>query len=110
MKVIDIVEQILRVSREARNSDKVLFLKFMEHFGIYLSPGQKNSFMNMPHLETVRRIRQRLQEQGKYLADQTIGDRRRFMGLSMQQREPKLKEDKIETVIEQHVLPWEETK
>lgn len=107
MRVLDIVEGILKQSRESRNSDKELFIRFMENFGIHLDPTQKSIFKSMPHLESVRRIRQKLQEQGKYQADQKIGANRRFKGYSMQQRAPKVKAQDIEKIIEaSHAVSW----
>lgn len=104
MKVSAIVEQVLSTSREARNSDKELLLRVMERFGLYLSDTQKQKFRDMPQFETIRRIRQKLQESGKYLADQVIGKERSFKGLSMQQRNPNV--EKIEQVIEYKAIPW----
>lgn len=104
MRVLDIVEQILSTSREARNSDKELYLRFMEYFGLRLDPTQTSIFKEMPQLETVRRIRQKLQEEGRYPADQKIGSERRFRGYSMQQRRPR--SDKIENVIERRAVSW----
>lgn len=98
MKVSAVIENILKTSREARNSDRELFIKFMEHFGLYFNDLQRNIFKDMPSLETARRVRQKLQEEGKYLADQVVGKERKFKGLSMQQRNPR--SDKIEDVIE----------
>ncbi len=100
MKVSKVVEQVLSTSREARNSDKELLLRVMERFGLFLSESQRQKFLAMPQFETIRRIRQKIQESGKYLADQTIRRERTFKGLSMQQQSPNLNQDRVERVID----------
>lgn len=108
MKISSTVEEILRYSREARNSDKELLIKMMEHYGLCLTVAQKEIFKAMPSTETVRRIRQKFQEEGKYLPDQKIGKDRKFRGLSMQQRAPQTKPEKIENIIEYKAISWME--
>lgn len=100
MRVVDIVSNILQTSRQARNSDKHLIIKFMAHYGIHLNATQQSILMNMPSFETARRIRQKLQQEGKYTPDQTIADDRNFRGMRTQQMMPKLKSDQIEKITE----------
>lgn len=104
MKIITIVENILKYSREARNSDKELHIRFMRHFGIILDESQIALFKKMPSLETARRIRQKLQQEGQYPADKAVGFERRFKGYTMQQRNPKA--DKVESVTEPKAISW----
>lgn len=94
----------MSTSRESRNSDRHLLIKVMEHYGVCLNEVQKARFMEMPSSETVRRIRQKFQESGKYLADQRVGAERRYKGYRMQQTNPVA--DKVENLMEQRVLPW----
>lgn len=102
MSITGDVENILSTSREARNSDKSLQITFMQKAGMGLSEGQIEAFKRMPSLETVRRIRQKLQEKGKYLADQKIKNERHWKALRMQQVSPKAKPKTIEKII----IPW----
>jgi hypothetical protein len=67
MKISQQVENILRAISITRSSDKELYLIFMEKSGMNLTPEQQDTFRRMPSLETVRRTRQLIQEQGKYL-------------------------------------------
>lgn len=67
MKISQQVENILRAVSITRSSDKELFLVYMNKFGMNLSEEQQATFRRMPSLETVRRTRQLIQEQGKYL-------------------------------------------
>lgn len=76
MKILDQVTNILKASHMARNSDKQLMIIFMQKSGMNLSPQQIETFKRMPSLETVRRTRQLIQEQGKYPADQRIEEER----------------------------------
>ncbi len=102
MRVTQQVENILRASVEARNSDKELFIIYCQKYGLDLSARQIEQLRDMPSFETLRRIRQKLQEQGKYPADERIGNERRFKGYRMQQFGPQLKSETIEQII----LPW----
>lgn len=77
MKISQQVENILKVSREARNSDKELLIIYMQKFGMNLSEEQKDTFRNMPSTETIRRTRQQLQQECKYPADESV-DQARF--------------------------------
>ena len=104
IKASKLVEHILSQSREARNSDKVLIIKVMAFYGIYLDEAQQARFKKMPSTETFRRIRQKIQESGKYPADQEVGKERRYKGYRMQQYGKDLKPDTIERII----LPWKE--
>lgn len=76
MKVTDQVENILRVSQKARNSDKELMIIYMQKFGMELSEKQIDLFRQMPAFETIRRIRQKLQEEGKYPASKEVDNAR----------------------------------
>lgn len=77
MNVATRVENILRASRAARNSDTELLIIYMQKSGMDLSPLQMDKFRNMPSPETIRRTRQKLQEQGKFPADEAV-DKARF--------------------------------
>lgn len=76
MTVNQRIENILRVSRAARNSDKELWLIYAQKSGMMLSEAQQKIFRAMPSFETIRRTRQKIQELGKYLADPAIEKQR----------------------------------
>lgn len=61
-----LVTKILTENPECRNSDKELQIKAWEHQGLYLTPSQKNIFRQTISTETIRRTRQKLQEQGLF--------------------------------------------
>jgi len=100
MKVSQVVASILETNRQSRNSDKELQIQFMNRMGMDLSEYQMRTFREMPTLETVRRIRQKYQENGKYLADQKIGKERKFKSMRMQQIAPIAKPEYIQRVLE----------
>lgn len=77
MKILDQVENILKASHAARNSDKELLIIYMMKFGMGLTSRQIELFKKMPSVETIRRSRQIIQEQGKYPADPEV-DKARF--------------------------------
>lgn len=70
------VENILRASEKARNSDKELLVIYFQKSGMNLSEQQIDVFRKMPSTETIRRVRQSLQEQGKYPASETVNEKR----------------------------------
>lgn len=101
MKISDQVRRILANNIQARNSDRELLLAYMEIEGMELSPKQKEIFRHMPSMETIRRIRQKLQEGGQYLANKNIAAERTFKSYSMQQNAPIAKPETLERIIEQ---------
>ncbi len=76
MNVTHQVENILKASRSARNSDKSLWLIYAQKSGLNLSESQIETFKSMPSFETIRRTRQKIQEHGKYPADNDINEAR----------------------------------
>ena len=101
------VEQILRDTPRTRDSDKALFVYFMQASGMNLSLSQIEAFKAMPSLESVRRIRQKLQEQGKYEASATVKKERFHKSLVMSQAAPVYSPENIERTINVP-LPWGE--
>jgi len=69
-----IVEEILRDYPETRSSDKKLFLKVLERFGLTLTDEQKRKFLQIPiSYESVRRSRQKIQnDEGKYRPSEQV--------------------------------------
>lgn len=99
MKTSDIIKSVLTSDRQARNSDRRLLLKVWERQGLVLSEYQKAQFMSVASAESIRRTRQKLQEDGLYPADQMIGATRRFKGAQVQQNIPVTEPDDIENLI-----------
>lgn len=86
MKISDKVIQILKDSPEARNSDRELLVQYMQVEGMNLSPKQIEIFKDMASPETIRRTRQSLQEDGRFLATDRVRRARRFKSYEVQQR------------------------
>lgn len=74
MSVTNQVEAILSHSRLARNSDKELWLIYAQKAGVNLSYEQMQAIRSLPSFETIRRVRQRLQEKGLYAADPQVNE------------------------------------
>lgn len=81
----DLVKGILRDFPETRDSDKKLYIRVFEHEGLYLTPEQQEIFSRLPSLETFRRTRQKLQEQGYYKPSQRVKDMRMHKEVEMRQ-------------------------
>lgn len=77
MNITDRVEAILKHDKASRDSDKRLLVIYMQKAGMELTPKQIEIFNSMPSMETIRRIRQKLQEGGKYPASKEV-DQARF--------------------------------
>lgn len=106
MKISQQVENILKVSTQARNSDKELIILYMQKFGMELSDKQIKKFREMPSTETIRRVRQQLQEQGKYPASPEV-DKARFE--KYKEVKANIKSGSTEELLEGQgykVLPW----
>lgn len=104
MIVSKIVEDTLREKPYTRNSDKELLLHVWSHLGLELTAEQRSKFRDMPSTETVRRIRQKLQEGGKYPADQAVRKVRQFESQQMQQIAPIATPKYISQTLEQGAL------
>lgn len=70
------VEAILKVSRMARNSDRELYIIYMQKAGLKLTPEQVELYRSLPSTDTLGRIRRKLQEEGKYPADPEVNEAR----------------------------------
>lgn len=72
-----------------------------------LDARQVQRFRDMPSFETLRRVRQKIQEDGKYKASKRVEDSRKFKAMQMQQTVPTFKVDQVEkTLTGQTILPW----
>jgi hypothetical protein len=100
MRVTNLVEQILRDNEKTRNSDKLLLLEIWTRLGFELTDAQRSKFIDMPSSETIRRIRQKIQEGGKYPATERIRSERYHKSLVMQQNAPSAKPKRIEEISE----------
>lgn len=71
-----------------RNSDKALRIRVWEAQGLNLNYWQTNKYFNVADAESIRRIRQKLQEQNLYLADENVKKERNFKSMRVQQIAP----------------------
>ena len=99
MTITQTVNTILRDHPASRNSDKVLILEVFARYGFRLTPIQEDKFFDLPSVETVRRVRQKIQESGKYLADKPIHNQRHFKSLQMRQITPSATPRYIEQIM-----------
>jgi len=100
------VENILAASHDARNSDKELWLIFAQKFGMNLTDQQIATFKKMPSMETIRRVRQKIQEDGRYKADPKVAKERRMKSIVMQQTTPVYKPQNIENTLTHKAISW----
>lgn len=103
MRISQQVENILAVSRKARNSDRELLLIYFQKAGMELSEKQIAIFRDMPSTETIRRTRQQIQMEGKYPADQEV-DVARFNKYKEMRQGAGITDP--EKVLERVPLPW----
>lgn len=82
-----------------RNSDKTLRIRVWEAQGLHLNYWQTQKYFTVADAETIRRIRQKIQEKGQYQADENVKKERRFKSYRMQQVNPKAKHKFIEQVL-----------
>lgn len=100
MRASVIIENMLRDYPATRDSDRELYLKVWEQYGFILSDAQRAKFRDLPSSETIRRVRQKLQEQGLYKAQERIRRHRKFKGLEVQQKMPQTKPERVEPLLE----------
>lgn len=101
MRVSTIVEGILRDYPLARSSDKELLLKVWESYGFYLDERQRQIFKQLPSMETLTRVRRKIQESGKFPAMASVSRQRKFKAMVVQQQMPKTPVEKVEPLLEQ---------
>lgn len=99
MTIQDKVELILKHDVASRSSDKRLQVILMQKMGMNLTDEQIKTWYTLPSLETVRRTRQSIQEQGKYQASVEVEASRKAKQVYMKRggfKQP-------ETVLEKNV-------
>lgn len=101
MRASAIIEGVLRDAPASRSSDRELYILVWEKYGFFMSATQKAKFRELPSSETIRRVRQKLQEQGHYAATDRVRRHRSQKGQEVQQRMPTTKPDKVEPMLEQ---------
>lgn len=76
MRVKDKVARVLSTNTQARDNDKLLMLQVWEIEGFFLTDNQKKAFMKSSSPESIRRMRQKMQEEGKYRASEVVEQKR----------------------------------
>lgn len=90
-RVTDKVETLLKTNEAMRSDDRLLILTVWELCGFYLTPEQREKFWSLPSAESIRRVRQKLQENGNYPAKDSVKKQRKWKSMVMQQVSPKAK-------------------
>lgn len=68
MNITERVKNIMQAVPATRSSDKELLIVYMQKAGMDLTPSQIAMYKELPSMETIRRIRQKIQENGELLA------------------------------------------
>lgn len=100
MRVTSVVKGALSNNHQARNSDKVLLLQVWHDMGLDLTPVQTAKFLGLPTPETIRRVRQKLQEDGKYLANEEVQEARYNMFKDVRSEASFVSPEQLETLIQ----------
>lgn len=100
------IERLLAENRKSpmsgvspRDSDKELIIQTLQVSGANLT-AQQVEVLRSINFESVRRTRQKLQEEGKYLPSAGVKQQRKFKSLVMQQTSPALSSTKIGQQVE----------
>ncbi len=70
------VEAIMQYLPETRSNDKMLCIVFMQKAGLDLTDAQIKKFYEMDDLWTIRRCRQKIQEEGRFPATHAVNEAR----------------------------------
>ena len=76
MRTKDKVARVLDQKPEARDNDKLLMLYVWQIEGLNLSESQLKKWKEVSSPESIRRMRQKFQEEGQYLASPEVEERR----------------------------------
>ncbi len=77
------IEEVLRTNASTRNSDWILYCEVCRKMGVNVNAVSieqlcyRHKELNIPHFETVRRMRQRFQAEGFYMPTEKVGNRRK---------------------------------
>jgi hypothetical protein len=104
MNVTRLVRQALKDNPQARNSDRVLLIQVWHTLGLNLTPDQIRKFLDIPSAETIRRVRQKLQENGEYVATGNIKQARDHKSYVIQQNAPSAKPERLETLMQETLI------
>ena len=95
MRVKDKVARVLSTNKDTRDNDKLLMLQVWGIESFYLTDNQKKAFIKSSLPESIRRMRQKMQEEGKYRASEEVEEKRYQMYTETK--------DAINT---SHAIPW----
>lgn len=98
MRLTPHIEQILAENPKARDSDKELILAVCQILGADLTPRQLE-VLHRVNFESIRRTRQKLQEQGKFMPSPEVAKQRRLKSYIVQQNAPIAKPERLETLV-----------
>ena len=104
------VENILKASKDARNSDKDMLIIYMQKSGMNLSQEQVKKFKELPAFETLTRIRRKLQEEGKYPASSEVDTIRfeKYKSVKSNIKGASISQTEIVLNDGRRVMPWGE--
>lgn len=109
MTITQRVQSILEFSKAARNDDKELWLIYAQKSGVDLTPLQIQKIKNMPSFETLRRVRQKIQQVGRYKAAPEVEAARKYKSVMTRRTIPFMQPDEVERTIDGRVvLPFGE--
>ena len=101
MTLSELVTQKLEEHEQARNSDKALLAYILQSKGVSLTKSQIDVILSV-NFESIRRTRQKLNEQGKFLpTDPKVLKQRQRKAQETQQRITTTKPENISTLIEE---------
>lgn len=115
MAITKLIEQLLMKYPKCRDSDKELIIGILQMRGANLTDHQREVIRGIS-FESIRRTRQKLQEDGLYLPSPEVGKQRRLKSMIIQQNAPTASNAYMETLIANqpvpikpphpHAIPW----
>lgn len=103
-----LVEQMLQQEQKYRDSDKELIIAVLDHMGMNLTPEQREILKSV-NFESIRRYRQKLQEEGKYSPSVSVGKRRKLKSMIIEQNAPTAKPVYLDDLITTQPDPLQPT-
>lgn len=109
MKTSNLVEKILAYGAVApggispRDSDKELIIRILQYEGANLTPNQMHR-IRQTNFESIRRVRQKLQAEGKYLPSPEVAKQRRLKSQVIEQNAPTAKPEYLGDLLERQSI------
>lgn len=105
-----LIKNILMNNVKARDSDNEIIIEIIRKLGVFLTDAQEEKLRSI-NFESIRRTRQKIQQQGLYQPSPEVAKQRRLKAMIVQQNAPIASPDRLEYLTDHqpepiHAVSW----